>query len=160
MTTYATVDDVRAAYDGTIPVDAEVWVGSQLDHAEALLTATAGDLAARVTAGTTTAANVRIVECQMVIRVLRNPGGYRQQSTGPYSYMVDAGVASGRMFISREDRRLLGLRRGASSMSLADGDDGLRHPHRLPPYPRWHDYWGHPSWDVWPDGPLEGVQRP
>jgi hypothetical protein len=120
VATYATVDDVVAEYDGTIAGDQIEYIDRKLTSAELVLGAVSGDLAGRIASGRTSAELVRLVLCNMVIRILRNTGGVKTQTVGPFSYTLDAQVASGRLFVSREDRRLLGLRSGASTLVLDD----------------------------------------
>lgn len=130
MATYATVDDVAAEYDGTIADDQWDYVDRKLTSAELVVDAVAGDIGGRITAGKTTAARVRLVLATMVIRVLRNAGGVRTETVGPFSVTVDQQVSSGRLYVSREDRRLLGLRSAATTMAL--DDPALRWVHRPP----------------------------
>jgi sulfur transfer complex TusBCD TusB component (DsrH family) len=139
---FATVDDVVARYDGEIPMDKLAYVDQQLSDAEVEVTAIAGDLMARIVAGKTTAAGIKVVLCRMVIRLLRNSDGVATQSVGPFSYTLDKQVASGRLFVSPADRRLLGLRGGSSSVALSDG--ALEHV-AAHPYP-----WGS-RLDRWPE---------
>ncbi|MGH3881953.1 MAG: fibronectin type III domain-containing protein [Gammaproteobacteria bacterium] len=117
---YATVGDVDAEYDGDIPVEQVGYVAQKLASAEVVLGAVAGDITARITAGKTTPDAVRLVLCNMVLRVLRNADGIRTQTAGPFSYTLDQQVASGRLYVSREDRRLMGMRPGASTVTLDD----------------------------------------
>lgn len=49
---------------------------------------------------------IRIV-CDMVLRVLRNPEGYKSESDGTYSYTSTALVASGDLWIPDKDLALL-----------------------------------------------------
>ncbi|PRX95575.1 Gp19/Gp15/Gp42 family protein [Allonocardiopsis opalescens] len=132
MATYADVEDVRARWEGDLQAgsDLEARVQVRLDDAEAILTQHAGDLADRIAAGKTTAELVKIVLCSMVLRVLRNADGVTQETAGPFSRSFDAAVASGKLFTTREDRRLLGLRGRAATVSLSEADDALRHPNR------------------------------
>lgn len=120
MSLFATPDDVAARYDGEIPDGQLAYIDQRLSDAELVVTATGGDITSRIIAGKTTAAAVRLVLCNMVIRILRNADGVRTQTVGPFSYTLDMQVASGRLFVSREDRRLLGLRPGASTVTLTD----------------------------------------
>src|ERR687894_309469 len=101
-------------------MDKLAYVDQQLSDAEVEVTAIAGDLMARIVAGKTTAASIKVVLCRMVIRLLRNSDGVQTQSVGPFSYTLDKQVASGRLFVSPADRRLLGLRGGSSSVALSD----------------------------------------
>lgn len=67
------------------------------------------DLDARLADGRTSAAAVRIVVVRMVLRVLRNPEGFKNEQAGDYGYSVDTAVASGRLFLTADDLALLGL---------------------------------------------------
>lgn len=123
MATYATVDDLRASYfEGDIPDSLDAKLTVKLDEAEEIVRSLVpgGDLAAWITAGRTNAARVRMVLCNMVLRVLRNPTGVSTQSAGPFSMTLDRTVASGSLWLTREDRRLLGLAGAAQSVEMVD----------------------------------------
>jgi len=141
MATYASVPDVQDRWEQSIPLEGYSRVATLLDRAERVLTATVGDQVPRIAAGLVTAEDVRDVVCEMALRVLRNPGGMRSQTAGPFSATVDATVSSGRLFVSQADRRQLRLRRGATSVPLED--------------PALATLLLHPDRDRWPaDGPL------
>lgn len=133
MSVYATIDDVRDEYNGEIPADSEAYVARKLAAAELIVQrAVGGDIAAYIASGKTSAAEVRLVLCDMVIRLLRNPGGVRTETAGPFSRTIDQSVASGNLWLTRDDKRKLGLRTTAASADLALVDDALRHPLRHP----------------------------
>ncbi|GGM75540.1 hypothetical protein GCM10012275_52790 [Longimycelium tulufanense] len=132
MAVYATVDDVRKRYEGTITADQEAFVDQKLDDAEEHIASHIGDIGARIAAGRTTATRVAIVLSNMVARVLRNTSGARSQTVGPYSHTLDQAVSAGKLFLTREDRKLLGLRRGATTLTL--NDDALEHPLKRSPW--------------------------
>jgi hypothetical protein len=119
MATYATVEDVANSYDGTIPADKLDWVGYRLNSAEVIVANKLGDIAAWIEAGKATADEIRLVLVSMVIRLLNNPKGIRTQSAGPFSYTLDRDNSSGKLFLSGEDRRLLGLS-GAATVRVQD----------------------------------------
>ena len=54
-----------------------------------------------------------MVESNAVLRVLRNPEGYRQETEGNYGYSLSAAVASGHLFIMDSEWDDLGYRTGA-----------------------------------------------
>lgn len=120
MSTYVTVGDVRARFEEDIPAADEPKLQQKLDDAEVYLAREVGDLANLLAGGKVTDAELRIVLCNMVIRVLRNPSGIRSETAGPFSRTLDANVSSGKLFLTREDKALLGLRRGAVSAELVD----------------------------------------
>jgi Phage protein Gp19/Gp15/Gp42 len=135
---YATVDDLRDSYfEGDIAASLDEKLTVKLDEAEEIVSSYLpnGDIPAWIAAGNTNAKRVRMVLCSMVLRVLRNPTGANTQSAGPFSMTLDKAVASGKLWLTRDDRRLLGLRRGAQSVEIVDDALPLlaRSPHRLFP---------------------------
>lgn len=150
MATYATPDDLRARFEGDLPESADERLVVKLDDAERLLSryVPSRDIAAHILAGRATAEDVRQVLCNMVLRVLRNPTGANSQTAGPFSMSLDRQVAAGRLWLTRDDRRLLGLQAGAQSAEMVD--DALpclaRSPHR--PWPIIRDNGPEPE-DTW-----------
>lgn len=133
MSTYATIDDLREEYEGTIPESSETLLQRKLDNAELIVARPMrGDIAAWIATGKTSADEVRMVLCNMVLRVLRNPTGTTTQSAGPFSATLDKAVAAGKLFLTRDDRRALGLREGPVSIEMVD--DALERPLRPPTY--------------------------
>lgn len=125
MATYAQLEDLLSRYEQPIPESSSAVVETRLDEAERLIRATmraAGlDLEEMITAGRTTADDVTDVICGMVARMLRNPTGAVSQSAGPFSMSVDPVAASGKLWLSREDKLKLGIRRrGGVSVELVD----------------------------------------
>lgn len=139
---YATVDDVAAEYDGTIADDQIEYIERKLTSAELVVKAVAGDIGARIGSGATSFEAVKLVLCNMVIRVLRNPEGVRTQTVGPFSVSLDQAGSSAQLVITREDRQLLGLRARSRGTVTLD-DPALRHVLRRPPRRDWH---GHSRW--------------
>lgn len=131
MPIYAQADDVADRWGQAIPQDRVAWVEQQIDDAEEHIADRVGPIADRIAAGRTTAARVEIVVCDMVLRVLKNPSGWRQQSVGPFNHTTDREVSSGRLMLTRNDKRLLGIRVGATSVPMVDetlADIGRRSP--------------------------------
>lgn len=131
MSIYAQVQDVEAGWDRpfTIPEISKVQV--LLDRAERLIQSRV-NVEARVLNGLTTLPNVRDAVVGMVERVMRNPAGYRQAATGPFSATLDRSIASGRLEITLVERRLLGMISGSGSVAVADPalSELLIHPHK------------------------------
>lgn len=142
---YATVDDVVAEYDGTITDDQIEYIDRKLTSAELVVKAVAGDIGARIGSGQTTFEAVKLVLCNMVIRLLRNPEGVRTQTVGPFSVSLDSGASSAQLVITREDRQLLGLKARSRGTVTLD-DPALSHVLVRPALPR-RDRWG--SWGGW-----------
>lgn len=105
----AVFSDVTARYTGPLTLDptkTETLIGD----AGVVLRAVVLDLDARLADGRTSVAAVRIVVVRMVLRVLRNPDGFKNEQGGDYGYSVDTEVSSGRLFLTRDDLALLGIR--------------------------------------------------
>ena len=64
-------------------------------------------LAADVTAGLVTQASLVRVVTAMVLRVLKNPDGKGEESIDDYRYKRDAVIASGALYVSDDELRLI-----------------------------------------------------
>jgi hypothetical protein len=126
MGVYADVADIELEWNQQVPPENEAHVNWVIDKAEAVLVTIPG-LAARITAGTVTAQQLKFVVAAMVVRVLRNPEGKRSETAGDYSYELATGSSgeSG-MFLTAAERRLLGVGGRAGSIPLVD--DALEYP--------------------------------
>ena len=146
---YATVDDVVAEYDGTVADDQIDYIDRKLTSAELVVRSVAGDIESRIGSGRTSFEAVKLVLCNMVIRVLRNPEGVRTQTVGPFSISLDQQSSSAQLVITKEDRQLLGLRARARG-TIALDDPALCHVLRRPPFrPRDRRDWGPDGWGGW-----------
>ncbi|RZS39146.1 Gp19/Gp15/Gp42-like protein [Herbihabitans rhizosphaerae] len=90
---------------------------ARLADIEAELLARIPNLVTRANAEPAYKALVVRVECDAVLRVVRNPGGYRQETAGDYSYSADPRAASGYLFVTDDEWRLLGVARGAFTIA-------------------------------------------
>lgn len=111
--TYATADDVQARLGRPLTGDEQTMVAALLADAEALIKARIPDLDQRVTGGRTPREVVVLVEANAVLRVVRNPGGYRSETDGDYAYTVDPSAAGGYLTILPDEWGLLGAGGGA-----------------------------------------------
>lgn len=57
------------------------------------------------------------IEADAVLRVLRNPRGFRSEQDGDYSYSRDSAGASGRLGLTDDEWDLLGLSGGAFTIA-------------------------------------------
>lgn len=96
-----------AAYGVTIPSDADTAVQRLIDKAIQRLRVEIPGFDARVQAGALPAELVQGVVEDMVIRVLRNPNGYRQITIEDYSRTIDSAVSSGELTLTAAERALL-----------------------------------------------------
>ena len=119
MSVYAQVEDIEAGWDRPFTIPEVEKVQVLLDRAERMVRGYIS-IELRIMLGTTTPQNVKDALVAMVHRVLRNPGGYRQQATGPFSATLDRSVASGRLSLTTTERRQLGMITGAGSMPVGD----------------------------------------
>ncbi len=108
----ATVGDVSARLGRELSSDEAEQVSTLLGDAELLIKTRIPDLLARVAAGTIDSAVVIMIEANMVLRVVRNPDGYVQETDGNYSYQVSTAVASGRLSVLDDEWSWLGITRG------------------------------------------------
>ncbi|TCO56794.1 Gp19/Gp15/Gp42 family protein [Actinocrispum wychmicini] len=122
---YAVAADVEFRLGRDLDESEHRVVTARLADAELLIADRVPDLAERVTTGVLPKAIVVMVESDMVLRLIRNPEGYTQESDGNYSYMISSQVASGRLEVTDTEWRLLGVRRGAFTLTPY-----LQHPTR------------------------------
>jgi Gp19/Gp15/Gp42-like protein len=145
---YATVNDLRDRYEQPIPDDdhTETVLGNKLAQAERLITARLRQpIADAITAGRTTGEDVVDVLCDMVLRVVRNTAGVQAQTAGPFSQSFNATVASGNLWLTRENIAQLGLKRRRSG-SAEMVDDALPYVVRPRCSPEWSNA---PQPDEW-----------
>lgn len=105
-----TAKDIRdAAYGVTIPSDPDGKIDAQLDRliakAEMKLPGVCVDR--RLASGALDADEVRSVIEDMVIRVTKNAGGFRQRSIDDYSVTLDTAISSGALYLSPSEREQL-----------------------------------------------------
>lgn len=80
---------------------------SLIADALSILVSRRPSLTAAVTAGTVTQNTLDLVVSAMVLRVLRNPEGKRQESIDDYSYTRDNVVSSGALYVTDAELSLL-----------------------------------------------------
>lgn len=130
---YAKASDVNERLVGRDLDDEEsVIVETRLDDAEELIRLRVPDIDDKVASGEIRERLVVMVEAEAVLRLIRNPDGYSQETDGNYSYSISAAVASGRLEIRPEEWRLLGVRSSialvANHIMLPRPSDLVRNP--------------------------------
>lgn len=105
----ATVDDVQDRYGPELTDEEKRLAKTLLNDVEVKIRRRARNLVARATADPDWREAVVAVEANAVLRVLRNPEGYRQEVEGNYSYSLSAAVASGHLFVMDSEWDDLGL---------------------------------------------------
>jgi len=106
MTSFAVVSDLEAFWRPLSASEAIV-AQSYLDAAATVLTTRRPTLAADVISGLVTQESVKFVVTSMVLRVLKNPDGKGEESIDDYRYKRDAAIASGALYVSDDELRLL-----------------------------------------------------
>jgi hypothetical protein len=116
---YATPEDIEQRLGRELDESEATIVGSRLDDVEELIFLRIPDLAQRIADGKIRQRLVVMVECEAVMRLIRNPEGYTQETDGNYSYTIDSSVASGRLMILPEEWAMLGINRSVVLLSPA-----------------------------------------
>jgi hypothetical protein len=106
--TYATTDDVAARLGRTLTDDETTLVGVRLNDVERMILLRVPDLADKITANDVDVENVKMVESNVLVRLLKNPDGYISETDGDYTYRF-GDKASGELEILAYEWVLLGV---------------------------------------------------
>lgn len=106
---YATYQDVEARYGEPLSASQITQVNVWLADVERRLRRRIRDLDDRVALSEDYKADVIAVESDAVIRILKNPDGFRSEAEGSYSYATDVRAASGFLMILEDEWKLLGV---------------------------------------------------
>jgi hypothetical protein len=140
---YAQLEDVEDRRGQPIPPEQAHEFEELLDEAEVLLEVVAGDLAARVTAGLTTAERLKLAVTGMVLRAEREMVARQQLFASNRSSSAERAAVGGWLSVKRRERSLAGMSSAAGSVSLADADAALVQPLRpLPLGDSWRRDYG------------------
>jgi len=114
----ATSTDVAVRWGKALAdLDAETvaLIEVRLGDVERMIKRRITDLAAQISAGDIDVEDVKQVEADAVLRLVRNPDGYLSESDGNYTYMLKSELASGKLEITSEEWEILGVRRARIS---------------------------------------------
>lgn len=111
MPTFATAADVAVRLGREATTEETLLIEARLGDVERKIRRRIKDLDDRISAGTTDVEDVKQVEADAVVRLVRNPEGYLQETDGNYSYMLSREMASGKLEILDEEWAALGWRR-------------------------------------------------
>lgn len=106
---YATATDVAVRWARTPTAEESALIEIRLSDVERMIRRRIPTLDAQVTAGTIGADDLKQVEAEAVLRLVRNPAGYLSESDGNYTYMLKSELASGRLEILPEEWEILGV---------------------------------------------------
>lgn len=110
--TYAVPTDVANRLGRELTAEEIALVSTRLEDAERLILRKIPDLADKITAGAVDVEDVKQVEAEAVLRLVRNPEGYYSEQDGTYGYTFSRDLASGKLEITHEEWEILGLRTG------------------------------------------------
>lgn len=114
---YATPTDIEQRLGRTLDDSEATIVGARLEDIEELIFQRIPDLGEKIASGKIRQRLVVMVESEAVMRLIRNPDGYTQETDGNYSYTIDARVASGRLSILPDEWAMLGVNRSVVLLS-------------------------------------------
>ncbi|SUE29603.1 Phage protein Gp19/Gp15/Gp42 [Nocardia farcinica] len=115
---YAEATDVQARLGRPLTDEDAALVNARLGDVEILIKSKIPDLDQKVASGDLDVDVVKLVEVEAVLRLVRNPNGFMQESDGNYSYMMAQEAASGKLEILPEEWSLLGYRYGGGMFQL------------------------------------------
>lgn len=111
---YATFEDVQLRFFRELTEEEKPLVEKRLQDAENRIRRRIPDLDDRVVDDPGYEDVVRQVCADAVIRLVRNPEGYIQETDGNYTYQLSDATAAGRLTILPEEWGDLGVRKGIS----------------------------------------------
>lgn len=114
---YATPDDVEIRLGRDFSEPETQVVQTRLGDAELILRSRIPDLDQKVLDGSIPEQAVIMVECEMVLRLVRNPEGYTSETDGNYSYQISSDVSSGKLSVLPYEWGLLGVRGGIYTLT-------------------------------------------
>lgn len=113
---------------GNEPTD-EPLVNSLIDDAEAVILSEYPGIQARIDSGALSLNVVVMVVCRMVTRMLRNPENltYFQQTTGPFGNAKNFGAGTSDIWLSDDERNMIGPKKGGKAFSIDLASDAGVH---------------------------------
>lgn len=158
---YASVADVEARLGRTLDSSESQIVSTRLNDIELMIRHRIPDLDIKVSTGVIDPALIVMVECDAILRLVRNPEGYTAETDGNYSYQISKEVASGKLDITSAEWALLGIRNGAFTIrpSLAPLYGNCPYPWEnvnrpFDEFPEW-DRTTAPSWCEYTTGDIK-----
>lgn len=112
MATIAAAADVSVRWGRTLTTEENLLVVKRLEDAERLILKRIPDLVAQIAATTIDVEDVKQVEAEAVLRLVRNPDGYISETDGDYTYQLSQSSAFGKLRIEPDEWELLGWVQG------------------------------------------------
>lgn len=158
---YASVEDVEARLGRDLDTGESQIVSTRLNDIELMIRYRIPDLDTKVATGVIDPQVIVMVECDAILRLIRNPEGFTAETDGNYSYQISTQVASGKLDVFPNEWALLGIRNGAFTIrpNLAPYYSDCPYPwenvHRpFDEFPEW-DRTTHPAWCEFATGDIK-----
>lgn len=122
MGVFADFADVALRYvEGDFPDDKQEWVEAKILDAEGWLTALIPSLLDPAKTGAARSANAKSVVCEAVLRVYRNPGGFRSEGMETDNAARSSVTETGQLYFTPDELasvRLRAKRRGMGTIKV------------------------------------------
>lgn len=122
MGIFADFDDVALRYvEGDFPVDKQDWVEAKILDAEGMLTTFIPSLLNPAKTNAARLANAKAAVCEAVLRVYRNPGGFRSEGMETDNAARSSVTESGQLYFTPgelDSVRLRSKRRGMGTIKV------------------------------------------
>lgn len=118
MSTYAEATDVTKRWARTPAPEEISLIEIRLADVERMIRRRIPDLDDKIDSGELDVEDLKQVEADAVLRLVRNPEGYLSETDGNYTYMLQQDMALGRLEILPEEWEILGIRRGRMSVLI------------------------------------------
>lgn len=99
--------DIQNRYEGDLDRFSGIYVQTQITDAVEFIDTLYPVVQSRLDSGKLTESAYKRVVADVVLRVLRNPSGYKGESDGSYSYDQSAVVASGNLWLTHKNIEVL-----------------------------------------------------
>lgn len=109
---FATAQDVEERFNRPFSSEERTLVEHRLADVEAKIRSRIRNLDERLVAEPNLSRVIVTVQCDAVLRLLRNPEGFLQETDGNYTYMLSQEAANARLTIYPEEWADLGVRSG------------------------------------------------
>lgn len=113
---YASPSDVAVRWARTPSTEESALIGVRLNDVERMIRRRIPDLDTQVTDGDIDLADLKQVEADAVLRLVRNPEGYLSETDGSYTYMLQSDLATGKLVVTPEEWEMLGVARSRIAM--------------------------------------------